>query len=161
VSRRGLQVADLQALAARVRAAHRPAEIFAAVEALCADAIGQRLFTVMRFDAESFEVERLYTSDAAAYPVGGRKKKARDAWGEHVLVEARAFRANTPEEIRATFDDHDKILALGIGAILNIPLVHGGRCVGTMNFCHVAGWYTQEDEETGLLLGAFVVSALL
>ena len=102
MSRRGLQVADLQALAARVRAAHRPAEIFAAVEALCADAIGQRLFTVMRFDAESFEVERLYTSDAAAYPVGGRKKKARDAWGEHVLVEARAFRANTPEEIRAT-----------------------------------------------------------
>ena len=160
-TRRELCLADLQALTDVVRTPGEPFAIFQAIEKLTAEVIGHRLFTIMRFDAARFEVERVYTSDPAVYPLGGRKRKERTAWGEHVLTSMRAFRANKPKEIRAAFDDHATLAMLGIGAILNIPIALQGRCLGTMNLCHEAGWFTPHDEQAGLLLAAFALPALL
>jgi hypothetical protein len=114
----------------------------------------------MRFDPERAEVERVHSSEPAVYPVGGRKTKAQTAWADHVLRDMKVFRATTPDGIRAAFDDHATIAGLGLGSILNIPLVLAGRCVGTMNLLHEAGWYTPQDEPTGLLLGVFLLPAL-
>jgi hypothetical protein len=61
----------------------------------------------------------------------------------------------------SAFNDHETILALGLGSALNIPVVFEGRCLGTMNLLHQAGWYRAEDERTGLLLGTFLIPALL
>jgi GAF domain-containing protein len=130
------------------------------VEALSGEVIGHRLFTIMRV-VDGSDVERVHTSMLAAYSVGGRKRKAGTPWADHVLRDMRPFRAACPEDIRATFDDHQTILDLGIGSILNIPVVFQRRCVGTMNLCHDAGWYRQDDESTGLLLAAFLVPPLL
>ena len=115
----------------------------------------------MRFDAESGEVERVHTSMPSVYPVGGRKKKARTPWADHVLGALKVFRADDPESIRAAFDDYDTIVSLGLGSILNIPIGFEGRCVGTMNLCHETGWYRPEDEQVGLVLGAFLTPVLL
>ena len=159
-ARRDLRLDDLAALAAALRSAEQPPRIFAAVEALTAAAIGHRLFTIMRFDPERAEVERVHSNLPDVYPVGGRKTKAQTAWADHVLGEMKVFRATTPDEIRAAFDDHATITGLELGSILNIPLVLAGRCVGTMNLLHQAGWYTPQDEPAGLLLGAFLLPAL-
>ncbi len=158
--RRALRLDDLDALADALRSADHPPRIFGAVEALSADVIGHRLFTIMRFDAGRAEVERVHTSLPAVYPVGGRKKKQDTAWTDHTLRDMKVFRATTPDEIRAAFDDHATIARLGLGSILNIPLVLGGRCLGTMNLLHEAGWYGAEDEATGLRLGAFLLPVL-
>jgi len=160
--RRELQPDDLDELqlAHAWGNAERPPRIFRVMETLAADVIGHRLFTIMRFDPKGDEVERVYTSLPATYPVGGRKAKKDTAWSDHVLRDMKVFRGNTPDDIRAAFDDHATIASLGLGSVLNIPLVLAGRCLGTMNLLHEAGWYTEQDEATGLLLGAFLLPVL-
>jgi hypothetical protein len=158
--RRALRNDDFAALAAALRSSDAPPRIFAAVEMLSAEVIGHRLFTIMRFDAQHDEVERAHTNMPGVYPVGGRKAKKNTAWSDHVLRDTKVFRGNTPDDIRTAFDDHATIASLGLGSILNVPLVLAGRCLGTMNMLHEAGWYTDEDEATGLLLGAFLLPLL-
>lgn len=157
---RDLRLEDLADLVEALRSADRPPRIFGAVEALSAAVIGHRLFTIMRFDADRSDVERMYSSRPDVYPVGGRKRKADTAWADHVLRDMKVFRAAGPDEIRAAFDDHATIMGLGLGSILNVPLVVGGRCVGTMNLLHETGWYTPQDEPAVLLLGSFLLPIL-
>ena len=161
ITRRALTIDDLHHLAQVGAAAGDPAPIYAALEALTAEVIGHRLFTIMRFDAARFEVERVHTNRPDVYPVGGRKQKAHTAWGDRVLVAMQTARASTADDVRAAFNDHATIIGLGLGSILNVPIVAGGRCVGTMNLCHVEGWYSANDERTGVLLGSFLAAVLM
>src|SRR4029079_18710478 len=92
---------------------------------------------------------------------GGRKPKKVTAWTQHVLTEMKVFRGGGPADIVAAFDDHETILGLGLGSVLNIPVVFKGRCLGTMNLLHQAGWYRPDDERTGLLLGTFLIPVLV
>ena len=71
---------------------------------------GYRLFTAMRYLAESDEVERIFTTDAAAYPLAGRKLKRDTAWSRQVLGAGEPYFANDAAGIRAAFDDAEKIL---------------------------------------------------
>jgi hypothetical protein len=159
--RRDLQLDDLARLGDALAIAGQPSPLFAAIEKLTVEVIGHRLFTIMQFDAETFEVARVHSSLPAVYPVGGRKQKGRTAWGDHTLVGMNVFRTNDPDGIRAAFDDHATILGLGLGSILNIPICFEGACIGTMNLCHQAGWFTAADERAGRLIGAFLTPALL
>jgi GAF domain-containing protein len=159
--RRDLQIADLSLLAEALRASSPPRAIYAALETMTGQVIGHRLFTIMRFDPGRSEVERVHSNLPSVYPVGGRKKKADTKWADHVLREMKVFRGTTPEDIRQAFDDHQTILGLGLGSIINVPVVFKGRCLGTMNLTHEAGWYLPEDERTGVLLGAFLIPALM
>ncbi len=159
-ARRALQLTDLAPLAAALRAAGDPPAVFAAAETLTAAVIGHKLFTINLFDAARFEVARVHTSNASTYPLGGRKQKARTAWGDHVLTGCQVFLAADPDAVRAAFDDHATIFALGIGAILNIPVCLDGRCVGTMNLCHAAGWFTEADVQPAQLIAAFLAAPL-
>ena len=159
-ARRALRLDDLGELVEALRAADQAMRVFHAVETLSAAVIGHRLFTIMRFDAGRAEVERVHTSMPAVYPVGGRKAKRDTAWSDHTLRDMKVFRASGPEAIRAAFDDHATILPLGLGSVLNIPLVLGGRCIGTMNLLHEADRYGPQDEPTALLIGAFLLPVL-
>jgi GAF domain-containing protein len=160
-ARRELRTEDLSGLAEALRTADRPPRIYAAIEVLSGEIIGHRLFTIMRFDADRQEVERVHSSLPSVYPVGGRKKKANTAWADHTLHAMKVFRAVRLDQIRAAFDDHATIARLGLGSILNVPIVFAGRCTGTMNLLHEAGWYTARDETLGALLGAFLPAPLI
>jgi hypothetical protein len=159
-SRRKLQAEDLSALAEALRSPNQPLTICSALEKLSGETIGHRLFTIMRFDSDRSEVQRIHTSLPAAYPVGGRKQKKATAWADHVLTDMKIFRGSAPADIVSAFDDYRTILGLGLGSVLNIPVVFNGRCVGTMNLLHQAGWYGPEDEPIGLLLGTFLIPVL-
>ena len=161
LARGDLRVEDVAGLATAIRLAQRPVDVYRAIEELSAKVIGHRLFTIMRVCTGGAEVERAYSSMPAIYPVGGRKTKKQTPWAEQVLREMQIFRAVTPEEIRAAFDDHPTILGLGLGSVLNIPIVCQQRCLGTMNLLHDAGWYGRDDESSGLLLATFLIPALL
>src|SRR5437660_12442387 len=95
----------------------------------------------MRHVETSSEVERVYSSNPAAYPVGGRKAKHGTPWGAQVLDHGKIFIARDPAELRAAFPDYELILSLGIGSIMNVPIMHAGRCRGIVNFSHDAGRY--------------------
>jgi hypothetical protein len=159
--RRDLQIDDLNLLAEALCAAGPPHAIHAALELVSGQVVGHRLFTIMRYDASRSEVERIHSSLPSVYPVGGRKKKADTTWADHVLHEMKVFRGTTPEHIRSAFDDHQTILSLGLGSIINIPIVFQGRCLGTMNLTHEAGWYLPEDERIGIALGTFLIPGLI
>lgn len=160
MTRRALELDDLGELTQALRSPEQPPRVFRVAEAITGGAIGHRLFTIMRYDADRAEVERVHTSMPAAYPVGGRKAKKNTAWSDHVLRDMQVFRANDADGIRAAFDDHVTIASLGLDSVLNIPLVLAGRCLGTMNLLHEAGWYNEQDEVTGLLLGSFLLPVL-
>jgi GAF domain-containing protein len=155
-----LAPSDLDSLVDASRCGDQPKRIFDAVQAVAAKAIGFKLFTIMLFDAERFEVERLHSSMPSVYPPGGRKKKASTEWGEHTLASMKVCRTTTSEGIRQTFDDHETLAGLGIGSILNIPIAYDGRCVGTMNLSHQERWYKPEHERLGLLIGSFLSAPL-
>jgi hypothetical protein len=167
-TRRDLRPDDLDELqlAHAWGSAERPPRIFRVMETLTADVIGHRLFTIMRFDPKRDEVERVYTSMPAVYPIGGRKKKSNTTWSDHVLRDGRVFRANTPESIRAAFDDHTTITSLGLGSVLNIPVMRKlgphdpGTCIGTMNLLHEVAWYTEQNEALGARLSIWLALAV-
>jgi GAF domain-containing protein len=159
-ARRDFKIEDFALLAAALRAADQPLRICQALEGVSGEVIGHRLFTVMRFHRERAEVERIYSNRPSAYPPGGRKKKKDTAWAARVLGDMKVFRGNDAADIRSVFDDHATILGLGLGSVLNIPVVFDGRCLGTMNLLHQAGWYRPEDERAGLLLAAFLIPVL-
>jgi hypothetical protein len=159
-SRRDLRVEDLNLLAEALRAPDQPLSICRALEKLSAETVGHRLFTVMRFDSDRSEVQRIHSNQPSAFPAGGRKQKQATAWADQVLGGMKVFRGNSPADIRSAFDDHETISGLGLGSVLNIPVVFEGRCQGTMNLLHQVGWYRPEDERIGLLLGAFLIPVL-
>lgn len=159
--RRPLTLADLAALAELFSADHEPVRLYAAVDALVQEVIGHRLFTLMRVHEAACEVERIYSSNPAAYPVGGRKQKAGTPWSAAVLDRGEVFIARTPDEVRGAFSDHALIASLGIGSIMNIPLAYRGRRLGTMNVSHEARWFTGQDAEAGRLIAPLLVPSLL
>ncbi len=133
---------------------------FAAVAAAANTFIGHRLFSIMAFDAGAMRVQRLYSSDTAAYPVGGWKEKRDTQWGRHVLEEGRPFVGYNADDIRANFDDHRHIHELGLESILNIPVRLLGTTIGTMNLLHQAEYYDPTDIECGLIIAGQLVGPL-
>ncbi|MCR0985208.1 GAF domain-containing protein [Roseomonas populi] len=104
-----------------------------AADRLGRELAGHQLLTAMVFDREAMTVQRLYSSRPEEYPVGGRKPKRDTAWGRQVLLEARRFEGEGEGTIREHFADHGVILGLGLRSIVNLPIILGGRCVGTLN----------------------------
>jgi GAF domain-containing protein len=142
-----------------VNAAHEAT--YAAVEALAQRLIGHRLFTVLRHIGAAAEVERLYSSNPTAYPVGGRKQKRDTAWGRVVLDRGEVYIARNPDEVRAAFSDHALIASLGITSIMNVPIRFGGKSLGTMNLCGEAGQYTEADASVGKVIAALLVPVVM
>jgi GAF domain-containing protein len=158
---RVLGIPDLERLSDALRLSNQPTEIFRAVHAAAEQTIGLRLFTIMSYDAQRLEVERVYTNMPDVYPTGGRKQKQGTAWAGQVLLNLKPFRAETQQGIRDAFDDHAVMTGMGLGSILNIPIAYDGVCVGTMNMTHREGWYTARDEQIGMLIGSFLAAALV
>jgi GAF domain-containing protein len=159
--RRTLILADIAAVARTTANAAERDATFRAVEKLAGQVIGFHLFTVMRLHTETQEVERLYSSLPQAYPVSGRKPKQGTPWGTQVLDRGEIFIANSPDEVRAAFADHELIFSLGIGAIMNVPVRFRGCSLGTMNICSDAGWFADADHAPGRLLASLLVPPLL
>lgn len=160
-AKRALNVSDLAALAERFAVEPQPALLYAAVDALVQEVIGHRLFTLMRVHEATDEVERIYSSNTAAYPVGGRKVKRGTPWSRAVLDRGEVFVARNADEVRDAFADHGLIESLGIGSIMNVPIGWAGMRLGTMNISHEAGWFTKDDERAGRVIAPFLVPSLL
>ena len=110
---------------------------------------GWKLYTAMRYLA-SGEVERVHTSDPAAYPLAGRKPRRDTPWSRQVLVRGEPYYANDEAGIRAAFEDAQKIIGLGLGAVINVPVKDADRVLGTLNFLREAGGYQPGHVEEAL-----------
>ena len=137
------------------------ATIHAALHRLADALVGARLFTLMAFDEDTREASRFYTSDPVAYPLCGTKPAPDNAWSARVLDARETFVANDLAGIAAAFPDHALIGSLGCGAVLNLPVVVGGRVLGTVNCLDRAGRYTPERVAAAARLGLPATVAFL
>lgn len=143
-------VAHIMELIARAA----PAEAYAAIDAMAMRLFDHRLFTVTRSILQTQEVERVYSSNPAAYPVGGRKQKRNTPWGEQVLHRGEILVCQDPADIRRVFADHELILSLGITAMVNVPVLFAGRSMATMNMSHAKDRFGAADYPAlGMLAG--------
>jgi hypothetical protein len=148
-------------VAAATAARGQPDASFAALDRAMAAVLGHRLFTILQFDPEKGESERRYSSNPTAYPVGGRKPLNPTFWSKQVLIEHRPWIGYDAADIRAVFYDHELIASLGCDAMLNLPVVHDGRALGTINISNAATWYDESDLPVGLIFAALAVPAYL
>lgn len=82
---------------------------------------------------EAVELQRLWSSNPAAYPVAGRKRKTITPWARQLLRRGEVFIGEGDATLAEVFDDHAQIASLGLHAVVNVPVLAGGRCVATFN----------------------------
>jgi hypothetical protein len=121
----------------------QPGPLYAALDTALAEIVGYKLLTLLYITADGREVERAYSSNPAAYPVRGRKPMRTTEWGERVMKNALPYIGRTRADIRWAFPDHELIESLGLGAVINLPVVYDGRCVGTINLLNAEGYYDE------------------
>jgi hypothetical protein len=134
---------------------------FQAVDKAAAETVGHKLFTLLYVAPNGKRVKRLYTNMPREYPVGGYKEVKDTPWHQRVVQEKRAWVGHNADDIRWAFFDHELILSLGCESAMNVPVVYGGRLLGTMNLLDAAGHYKETDPArceafAALLVGPFL-----
>lgn len=117
------------------------------------------MFTVLRFTDGGATMERVWSSHPVEYPVGGTKDVATQVSPEWTAVSRDAgvpFLMPTPTDIERVFGDSGTILGLGIGALMNVPLLDDGHVVGSISISGPEESYTDADlaRAAELLAGA-------
>jgi hypothetical protein len=160
-ARRELTVADVAAILARTAESADTREVYRLVERTTAETVGWRLFTVLRYVEADAAVERVYSSNETAYPVGGRKPLDKISTSHGAMEKGEVFLAAAREDVRKAFFDHELIFSLGITAILNAPIRHAGRRLGTLNLCGEEGMYGPDEAARAKVLGGLLTPVLL
>jgi hypothetical protein len=158
---RELTMQDVAAIVAQSAEGADSNEVYRAVERIAAATVGWWLFTVLRDVETAQAVERVHSSDEKAYPVGGRKPLDKITASHGAMERGEVFLAGTKEDVRKAFFDHELIFSLGITAILNVPIRHAGRRLGTMNLCGEEGMYGSAEIARGKILAGLLVPCLL
>jgi GAF domain-containing protein len=111
--------------------------------------------------ADVIELQRIWSSDAAAYPVAGRKRKTMTPWTRQLLRDAEVFVGEGAQALAQAFDDHTHIAALGWQAIINVPVLDSrGRCFATFNVLGPSARWQPEEIELVRLLARLATPAL-
>src|SRR5215475_10434335 len=154
-----LALADVAAIIEVLAREADPQATFVVFDHISQRVLGHKLLTVMRHVAATAEVERVYSSNPVAYPVGGRKQKQGTPWGEKVLDRGEVFIAKDRADLRAAFADYELIFSLGIGSIMNVPVMLHGRCRGIVNLSHDAAHYGEAHVAPARLLAGLLSPA--
>lgn len=137
----------------------QPARLYKALEQATAELVGHKLFTLLYVDGQ--DVARVYSSRPAEYPVSGRKTMGETPWGNLVLKGRRPYLGRDRDGIRWAFFDHALIESMGLGSVINIPILYDGETIGTMNLLDVEQHYRDEhiapvERLSPLLIPAFL-----
>jgi hypothetical protein len=133
--------AALAAFDTGIASARNADACWAALAQLAQQVAGHRLFTVMTVDMAAGLARRAYSDNPVAYPTSGTKPIHRDRWYDIVHGEKRCFVANTLEDIAQVFPDHALIGSLGLGSVVNLPVVLKDELVATINMLHAPHHY--------------------
>ena len=116
---------------------------------------------MMRHRATEADVERLWSSNEQAYPVGGRKPKRDTDWSREVLTGHRVLVSAGDDGIRKSFPDHAIIFGLGLHSCVNVPLVSQGQCVGTLNVLRAQAEWNADEIAVARALGLAALAGVL
>ena len=136
----------------------QPDVIFTALDALTKSLVGHQLFTLL---LDGDEVARVYSNRPAEYPVSGRKPMGKTPWGDLVLKRRKPYLGRDKQAIRWAFFDHELIESMGLGSVINIPVVYDGVCLGTMNLLDAEHHYRPEHVAPVAALAPLLIPAFL
>jgi GAF domain-containing protein len=156
-----LTLDDHLTLGTALAAARQPADVYRAVDKVLAKRIGFGLLTMLIRTPEGQEVSRVYSTNAAAYPLAGRKRMGPTPWGELVLERQQCYLTHDAQGICWAFPDHELIASLGLASAINVPLVAMGQVLGTINLLDVAGRYTEQDVAVVRTVAPYLVMPFL
>ena len=139
----------------------QPTAVLEAAGAALMEAVGHRLYSVTVMLADGREVERIHSTMPEVYPVGGRKPVLPNAYTERVRGEMKPFLARTPAEFIPLFPDHETITGLGLGCVMNLPIIYGGAVLGTVNLLDREGVYADHHVEPAMAVARQILPALL
>lgn len=103
-----------------------------------------------------FQLRRAWSSNPLDYPVGGRKRKLPTPWTKQVLERGEVFIGEGERALEAAFDDATRIIALGLRAVVNVPLRADGRCVAILNVLGPRPLWSPEEVVVVRLLALLV-----
>jgi GAF domain-containing protein len=138
-----------------------PRAAFSALHALADAVVGANLFTVLLLDYEQGVMRRLYSSDKVIYPEGGADPIGDTLWERTIIGEQKPLVMEDYQALRQLLPEHETLRALGLGAMLNLPIVVGGKTIGTLNMLHEDGRYTPERVAAAEALKPAAVTMLL
>ena len=150
----------LAGLSRTLNHAEKPEEVFVAVEDAIRRTIGFRLLTIMVAMPDRSAVQRIHSSNPAAYPVSGRKPFRTTEWGVNLLFERRPWLGRTADDIRCAFSDHALIESLGCGCCINAPVASFGQIHGTLNVLDAPLAYDRAQVPVVEAVAAFLVEPL-
>jgi GAF domain-containing protein len=137
----------------------QPDVIFTALDRLTGSLVGHQLFTLLYVDGD--EVARVYSNRPVEYAVSGRKPMGRTPWGDLVLKRCKPYLGRDMEGIRWAFFDHALIESMGLGSVINIPVVYDGACLGTMNLLDTEHHYRPEHVAPVAALAPLLIPSFL
>ena len=154
-------LADLAAVLAISAEATEPRQILIAVDALSRKVLRHKVCSIFRYVDATQEVERIYTSSPGSHPVGGRKRIADYPHNQAVLARGEVYVAPDREAVARTYKEPERIFALGVTSIMNVPVRHAGRNLGALNLFGEAGWYDAAIFPAARTIAGLLVPALL
>jgi len=134
---------------------------FADVECAACRTPGVRLFTILAWVDDRAALHRVYSNMPQTYPLSGEKVMPRGApWIGQVVIAQRPYLGRDAAAVAAVFSDHALIASLGCGAVINLPVVDGGRTLGVLNLFAAEDAYDEESLTAALPLAVYSVPAL-
>ena len=133
---------DLAALSRVLAEPGQPQTLFRAFDAVAKRLVGHELFTLLYVDGQ--EVSRIYSNRPTEYPVSGRKPMGPTPWGAHVMQGKKSYLGRDKDAIRWGFFDHALIISMGLGSVINVPVLYDGHVIGTINL--LAGEHHYREE---------------
>jgi hypothetical protein len=133
----------------------QPSSTFRAFDEAVERSVGRLFLTIFRLTPEHMS-ERIFTTDPEAFPVGHMKPLPQGGRAAALYREKKPFLAFGLAAIRAEYEGHAKVIALGAEAMANFPIVYNGAMIGAVNIGG-RGWRDQGETEA---LVAPLVTAL-
>ena len=158
---RSLTVDDVASVIALTSAQADRQAVYKAVEAITAETCGFVYLTTLKYNEAEQVVQRLHSSNAEAYPVGGSKPLSKLTANHKAMASGEVFLAGTRAAVKEAFFDHELIFSLGSTAIMNAPIRHAGRRLGTLNLCGEEGMYGPAEARTAQILAGLLIPCLL
>ena len=138
-----------------------PHQAWAEIDAIVHRLYDRRLFTALNHLEATAEVERLYSSNQTAYPIGGRKQKKDTHWGKKTIDQGELYICHTLEDIQRTFFDHTLITSLGIAGMVNVPVMLAGRCIASLSISAASDRFSEADAPDLALIAALTLPLIL
>lgn len=115
-------------------------------------AIGCRLFTALAVRPPF--VERVHTNQPDAFPLSGRKRLDASPWGAHVIEGGDIWLGRDAEDMKRMFPDHETIARIGCGSCINIPVLHKGATIGSLNILDAPNAYSDDHVARAMTFAA-------